>query len=89
MPVCQNTECKAAGACGIWAKVVKWKGKLVCEACAEEGEEELELEFWVSNYECTFDWVSVYADEEIEEGFILSCQAHPTSPEIAIDYDDV
>ena len=31
----------------------------------------------------------ILTDEEIEEGLILSCQAHPTSPEIAIDYDDV
>ena len=31
----------------------------------------------------------ILTDEEIEEGLILSCQAHPTSPEITIDYDDV
>ena len=31
----------------------------------------------------------ILTDEEIEEGLILSCQAHPTSPEIAVDYDDV
>ena len=28
-------------------------------------------------------------DSELEEGFILTCQAHPTSAELRIDYDDV
>ncbi len=27
------------------------------------------------------------SDKEIEEGYILSCQAHPTTPNITIDYD--
>ncbi len=26
-------------------------------------------------------------DEEIEEGYILTCQAHPETPTVAIDYD--
>jgi ring-1,2-phenylacetyl-CoA epoxidase subunit PaaE len=25
--------------------------------------------------------------EEVEQGFVLSCQAHPTSPEVTIDFD--
>ena len=32
---------------------------------------------------------SILTDGEIAEGLILTCQAHPTSPEIYIDYDDV
>ncbi len=32
---------------------------------------------------------SILTDAEIAEGLILTCQAHPTSAEITIDYDDV
>lgn len=32
---------------------------------------------------------SILTDSEIAEGLILTCQAHPTSESIAIDYDDV
>ena len=31
----------------------------------------------------------ILTDAEIAEGFILSCQSHPTSPVLVIDYDDV
>ncbi len=31
----------------------------------------------------------ILTDEEIKEGFILTCQAIPTSNSILIDYDDV
>ncbi|MDR6299832.1 ferredoxin--NADP reductase [Mesonia maritima] len=31
----------------------------------------------------------ILTDEEIEEGLTLTCQAHPTTPTIKIDYDDV
>lgn len=31
----------------------------------------------------------ILTDEEVEEGLILTCQAHPTSSKIVIDYDDV
>lgn len=31
----------------------------------------------------------ILTDSEIAEGFILTCQAHPTSPVVKIDYDDV
>ncbi|MHB0753951.1 2Fe-2S iron-sulfur cluster-binding protein [Polaribacter sp. M15] len=32
---------------------------------------------------------SILTDSEVEEGFILTCQAHPTSAKISIDFDDV
>ncbi|MEE9408799.1 MAG: ferredoxin--NADP reductase [Polaribacter sp.] len=32
---------------------------------------------------------SILTDSEIEEGFILACQAHPTTSKISIDFDDV
>ncbi len=32
---------------------------------------------------------SILTDGEVAEGLILTCQAHPTSPEIYVDFDDV
>ena len=32
---------------------------------------------------------SILTDGEIADGLILTCQAHPTSEEIFVDYDDV
>jgi ring-1,2-phenylacetyl-CoA epoxidase subunit PaaE len=32
---------------------------------------------------------AILTDDEIEEGLILTCQAHPTTPFIKIDFDDV
>lgn len=32
---------------------------------------------------------AILSDSEIEDGLILTCQAHPTSAEIVVDYDDV
>lgn len=31
----------------------------------------------------------ILTDSEIEEGFILTCQSHPTTPTLKVDYDDV
>ena len=31
----------------------------------------------------------ILTDEEVEEGLILTCQAHPTSAHLVVDYDDV
>lgn len=31
----------------------------------------------------------ILTDGEIEEGFILTCQSHPITPKIKVDYDDV
>lgn len=31
----------------------------------------------------------ILTDDELKEGLILTCQAHPTTPKITIDYDDV
>jgi ring-1,2-phenylacetyl-CoA epoxidase subunit PaaE len=32
---------------------------------------------------------SILTDGEIKDGLILTCQAHPTTPKITIDFDDV
>jgi ring-1,2-phenylacetyl-CoA epoxidase subunit PaaE len=32
---------------------------------------------------------SILTDSEIASGLVLTCQAHPTSTEIYVDYDDV
>ncbi len=32
---------------------------------------------------------TILTDDEVDEGFILTCQAHPTSSKITIDFDDV
>ena len=32
---------------------------------------------------------SILTDGEIAKGLILTCQAHPTSAELYVDYDDV
>ncbi|MFT6849211.1 MAG: ring-1,2-phenylacetyl-CoA epoxidase subunit PaaE [Sphingobacteriales bacterium] len=45
-----------------------------CKAKVIEGTVEMEMNFALS-------------EEEVEEGFILTCQAHPTSPKVVVDYD--
>ena len=32
---------------------------------------------------------SILTDDEIEEGFVLTCQAHPTTAKLVLDFDDV
>ncbi len=32
---------------------------------------------------------TILSEEEVAEGYILTCEAHPTTPKIVIDYDDV
>jgi ring-1,2-phenylacetyl-CoA epoxidase subunit PaaE len=32
---------------------------------------------------------SILTDSEVEEGLILTCQAHPTTSKITIDFDEV
>ncbi|MGY0408839.1 MAG: 2Fe-2S iron-sulfur cluster-binding protein, partial [Polaribacter sp.] len=32
---------------------------------------------------------TILTDSEVEEGFILACQSHPTTPKLTIDFDDV
>jgi ring-1,2-phenylacetyl-CoA epoxidase subunit PaaE len=49
---------------------------VTCKARITEGTAEME-----NNYALT--------DEEIERGFILTCQAQPTSEILCVDYDDV
>ena len=39
--------------------------------------------------EVIMDNNSILNEEELEEGLILTCQAHPVSSAIKIDYDDV
>lgn len=41
------------------------------------------------NGEATMRQNNILTDSEVSEGLILTCQAHPTSAEIVIDYDDV
>ena len=38
--------------------------------------------------EVTMDDRDILSDEEIEEGYILTCQSHPTTAEVELDYDD-
>jgi ring-1,2-phenylacetyl-CoA epoxidase subunit PaaE len=32
---------------------------------------------------------NILTENEVAEGLILTCQAHPTTPTIVVDYDDV
>jgi ring-1,2-phenylacetyl-CoA epoxidase subunit PaaE len=43
----------------------------------------------VTEGEATMTQNNILTESEIAEGLILTCQAHPTTPSIVIDYDDV
>lgn len=43
----------------------------------------------ITEGKAVMDKNSILTDSEIKEGLILTCQAHPTTPTISIDYDDV
>ncbi|WP_372766450.1 2Fe-2S iron-sulfur cluster-binding protein [Lutibacter sp.] len=43
----------------------------------------------VTEGKAVMDKNSILSDAEIKDGFILTCQAHPTTQKITIDYDDV
>jgi len=43
----------------------------------------------ITEGEATMKQNNILTDSEVAEGLILTCQAHPTTPTIAIDYDDV
>jgi ring-1,2-phenylacetyl-CoA epoxidase subunit PaaE len=43
----------------------------------------------VTEGKAVMDKNSILSDEEVSDGFVLTCQAHPTTPKIIIDYDDV
>lgn len=43
----------------------------------------------VKDGEATMRQNNILTDNEVAEGLILTCQAHPTSPTIVVDYDDV
>ena len=39
--------------------------------------------------EATMRQNNILTDSELAEGLILTCQAHPTTPKIVVDYDDI
>ena len=43
----------------------------------------------VSNGAAVMEKNQILTDSEISEGFVLTCQAHPTTDRITVDYDDV
>ena len=47
-----------------------------CMALVKEGDVEMD-----ENY--------ALEDDEVEGGYVLTCQSHPRSPKIVLDYDDV
>jgi len=43
----------------------------------------------ITEGEATMANNQILTEGEIKEGFILTCQAHPTTATVSIDYDDV
>ncbi len=43
----------------------------------------------VTEGKAVMDKNSILSDEEVQDGLILTCQAHPTTAKITVDYDDI
>lgn len=43
----------------------------------------------ITEGEATMERNEILTDDEIRDGLVLTCQAHPTTPRIKIDFDDV
>ncbi|MCL6293400.1 ferredoxin--NADP reductase [Jejuia spongiicola] len=43
----------------------------------------------ITEGEATMRQNNILTDSEVSEGLILTCQAHPTTPTLVVDYDDV
>ncbi len=43
----------------------------------------------ITNGTAVMDQNNILTDNEVAEGLILTCQAHPTSPSVKVDYDDI
>lgn len=43
----------------------------------------------ITEGEATMRQNNILTDNEVAEGLILTCQAHPTTPNVVVDYDDV
>ena len=43
----------------------------------------------VTEGEATMRQNNILTDNEVAEGLILTCQAHPTTANVVVDYDDV
>jgi ring-1,2-phenylacetyl-CoA epoxidase subunit PaaE len=43
----------------------------------------------VTEGEVTMRQNNILTDSEVAEGLILTCQAHPTTPTVKVDYDDI
>ena len=43
----------------------------------------------VTEGKAVMDKNSVLSEEEVKQGLILTCQAHPTTQKITVDFDDV
>ena len=48
----------------------------VCKAKVMEGNASMNINYSLS-------------EEDVEEGYILTCQAHPTSNNLVVDYDEI
>ena len=59
--------------------------------------QQCDFEYWVGqeiggmgvfgDYVFSFDNIKYDVDDEVEKGYILTCQSHPTSEEVFVDFD--